>query len=286
MRRMRACFGFLFGGAVVCSVVTVSSLACAQYEGSPPPGYGQPQPQPGYGQPQPQAGYGQSQQGGYQQGYGYQEPPPPPEKPEGKFEIPDFSVRLDPFNWLLEGRLGFELEVQLWKFITFETVPVFVVNNSPPTLNLTGRNDDLTQHSNGIGALSGTSLGAGFWLDGKPFQGYVIRAIFTNYGYEYRTTSDGQRIDTVEHTERQLFGFFGSYARWGFFTLGGGIGLGVELNKQQRCFANTSLASVTSANCDGELDIAVNSPVRDVVDLNGPLHPIQLMGRFSLGAVF
>jgi hypothetical protein len=285
-------------GALACSLTLIALPAHAQ-GGSPPPAYGQPgygQPAPGYAQPgygQPPPGYyGQPPPGGgYQnQGYGYQEPPPPPEKPEDKFEIPDFSVRIDPLNWLLEGRLGFELEVELWKFITFETIPVFVVNDSPLTLNLRGSIDDnLTQHSNGLGALSGASLGLGFWLQGKPFEGNVLRAVFTNYGYEYRTSVGGRDFDSVEHTERQFYGFFGSYSRWGFFTLGAGIGLGVELNKQQRCFTGTTLASAKTDGCDGELHIAVSQNSNgtfNVFNLNGPLFPVLLMGRLSLGVVF
>jgi hypothetical protein len=193
---------------------------------------------------------------------------------------------MDPLNWLLQGRLGFELEVQLWKFITFETIPSFVVNDSPVMFNLRGRDDNLTQHSNGLGALSGASLGLGFWLEGEPFEGNVLRAVFTNYGYEYRTTSDGVEIDSVEHTDRHFYGFFGSYRRWGFFTLGGGIGLGVELNKQERCFTSTAVSSARTSDCDGELQIALDNPIRDVIDLNGPLHPIQLIASLSLGAVF
>ena len=33
-------------------------------------------------------------------------------------------VRIDPFNWLLEGRLGLELEIGILKFMSFEMVPV------------------------------------------------------------------------------------------------------------------------------------------------------------------
>ncbi|HMJ15126.1 MAG TPA: hypothetical protein VK524_27115 [Polyangiaceae bacterium] len=265
---MRALLRF-FASVFLASIFALSARPAAAQYGSPPP--------PGYGQP----GY----QGGYQGGY-YQEPPPPPQKPDEGFEIPDFSVRIDPLNWLLEGRLGFELEVQLWEFITFETIPVFVVDESPLTLRLGGREDNLTQHSNGLGALSGATLGVGFWLDGEPFEGYVLRAVFTNYGYEYRTEDDGQRIDSVEHTERHLYGFFGSYRRWGFFTIGGGIGIGVELNKQERCLATGTPIRASSSGCEGEMQIALNNQGSEGVDLNGPLHPVQINFRFSLGAAF
>ncbi len=273
----------------------LSSVAGAQYGSPPPPGYGQPPPrqgqpppgqgygQQGYGQPPPgQQGYGQ--QGGYYGG----PPPPPPRKPDEGYEIPDFSVRIDPFNWLLKGRLGLELEVEVWEFISFELVPIFVVNEEPPLLNLRGFPSDLTQHSNGLGAMSGASFGAGFWLEGKPFEGHVLRVILTNYGYEYRTDDNTGRIDTVQHTERRLFGMFGSHSRWGPFTIAGGIGLGVELNKQERCFPQgaTAVASATTEGCDGQHLIAIERDLDPVGELNGPLHPVYLTLRFSLGFVF
>ncbi|MEZ4225863.1 MAG: hypothetical protein R3B13_33255 [Polyangiaceae bacterium] len=286
MFRLRRVLGLGWAAAALLA----TSLASAQYGSPPPPGYGQPPPnqggyyqqQPGYGQPPPNQGYGQ--QGGYYGG----PPPPPPRKPDEGFEIPDFSVRIDPFNWLLQGRLGFELEVELYEFISFELVPVFVVNEEPPLLNLRGFPSDLTQHSNGIGAMSGASFGAGFWLEGKPFEGNVLRVILTNYGYEYKTEDAQGPIDAVKQTERRLFGYFGSHHRWGFFTIAAGIGLGVELNKQERCFPSgaTSVASATGDGCDGELQIAVTRNLDTRGDLNGGFHPVYLMGRFSLGFVF
>ncbi len=293
----------LTGATSALAFLFASSTASAQYGGQPPPpGYGQ--PQPGYGQPQqgygqaPPPGYGQAPPPGYGQapppGYGYpnEPPPPPPQKPDKGFERPDISIRVDPLNWLLEGRLGFELETGVWKFISFELVPQFVVNDKPPYFNnVTGRSGiDFTQHSNGIGALSGASIGAGFWLDGKPFEGTVLRVILTNYGYTYRSTDgNGATIDEASHTDRQLYGFIGSHARWGFFTIAGGIGLGVELNKQQRCFPDATLGSATGSGCpDNSLLIATDkaNPNNGPVDVNGSLYPVYLMGRLSLGVVF
>ena len=46
---------------------------------------------------------------------------------------------MDPFNWLLQGRLGIELEVGLLDLISFELVPVFVVNDKPPVINVRAR---------------------------------------------------------------------------------------------------------------------------------------------------
>ena len=74
---------------------------------------------------------------------------------------PEMSVRLDPFNWVLEGRLGLELEVALSSDFSLELVPVFVTSESPPTLNLSGREDNLLQSSNGVGPLSGDFAGGG-----------------------------------------------------------------------------------------------------------------------------
>jgi hypothetical protein len=45
----------------------------------------------------------------------------PPEEAANAGEgtkFPDFSVRVDPLNWLLLGRLGFELEVELLELLT------------------------------------------------------------------------------------------------------------------------------------------------------------------------
>ncbi len=212
------------------------------------------------------------------------------------FEMPPFSIRLDPFSWLIEGRLGIEFEVGLWKFLSVEFVPVLVANSEPPTFNLSGREDSVSQESNGLGPFSGTSLGLGFWLDGEPFRGYVLRAIFTNYGYTYEASDSAGTFDRVKHTERQLVAFFGSYARWGFFTLGGGIGLGYELNQQERCFpedipSRTEFVDgvervvAVARGCD-ELQIALDRNAVDLGDLYSFIHPVVLMGRFSLGVAF
>jgi hypothetical protein len=95
-------------------------------------------------------------------------------------------------------------------------------------------------------------------------------------------------VDTVQHTERRFYGMFGSHSRWGPFTIAGGIGLGVELNKQERCFPDgaTGVASATDQGCDGALEIALERNLTTRGDLNGGLHPIYIEGRFSLGFVF
>lgn len=214
-------------------------------------------------------------------GGAYQEPPPPQANPEEGFEVPGFSVRVDPFNWLLEGRLGFELEVEVYDFITAELVPIFVVSEQPPALNLRGVPDTLYQSSNGFAAMSGASLGLGFWLGGDPFRGYVLRAVFTNYAYSYESRDDAGEIDAADHTERQLYGMLGSHARWGAFTIAGGIGLGVELNKESRCPDD-----FLESQCDDSELLISTDRAGGAVDLNGPLHPAVLHARFSLGVAF
>jgi hypothetical protein len=184
-------------------------------------------------------------------------------------------VRLDPFNWLLAGRLGLELEVAAWKFISVELVPVFVTSESPPWFNFSGRDDNLTQHSEGLGPISGTSLGVGFWFSGKPLKGLLLRGIFTNYSYSYETRLNGTPLDKVSHVERHLGVTLGSYNRYGAFILGGEIGLSSDLNGEENCIAPGS-----TPGC-GELQIYGGGG--NYYDLNGPFHPIYVEGRFSLG---
>ncbi len=297
---MRVSPALAAAGASALAIVLASAHASAQgqpppgYQQQPPPGYQQ-QPPPGY-QQQPPPGYQQQPPPGYQQQppgyYGYggpPPPPPPPQKPKSSgFTMPDISIRVDPFNWLLQGRLGFELESSVWKFISVEVVPVFVVNSTPPMFNNVSPKASLEQASNGIGALSGASLDAGFWLEGKPFKGNVLRLIITNYGYTYKTTDGAGTIDQVSHTERQLYGFFGSHMKWGFFTIAGGVGLGVELNQQKRCFpAGATSTSDATSNCSKKgLDIALDRNLTQIGDLNGGFYPVYIMGRLSLGVVF
>jgi hypothetical protein len=87
-------------------------------------------------------------------------------------------------------------------------------------------------------------------------------------------------------------GFFGSYMRWAFFTIGGGLGLGYELNHQERCrlrsvptTSGTRIAADPGADCDGELLLAADRSANRVFDVNGFLHPVYLEGRLSLGFI-
>jgi hypothetical protein len=219
-------------------------------------------------------------------GAGYGEPPPPPPRdPNEGFKVPDISVRIDPFNFLLEGRLGLELETELYKFLTVELVPVFVTTHSPPTLNYSDyQSSTITQSSNGVGAISGAALDAGFWFGRRPLEGNVLRVGFTNYSYTYDTKDGGQPIDSVSHTDREFFVMFGQHSRWGAFTIAGGIGLGYELNRQNRCFEADQL-TVTSSCPKDEMLIHLDNAGSEA-NLNGFLYPFDLLARFSLGVVF
>jgi len=212
------------------------------------------------------------------------EPPPPPLKPpDSGSKRPEFSLRVDPFNFLLEGRLGIEIELQLSKYFTAELVPVFVTTQSPPMLNYsTYEKSSLHQESNGWGPLAGAALGTGIWFGGKPFTGYVLRVGLTNYAYTYKTTAPAN--DSVSHTERELYVMFGSHSRWGAFTLAYGFGLGYELNQENRCF--NDFGAETSDCPKDQLLIKLNSTGSSVGDLHGYLYPFDLLARFSLGVVF
>jgi len=196
--------------------------------------------------------------------------------------MPEFSIRIDPFNWLLEGRLGLELETQVYKFVSVELVPVFVTSHSPPTLNYGSYSSVLQQSSNGIGAISGAAIDAAFWFDGKPFRGYALRTGFTNYAYTYDSSDSGVPIDSVSHTEREFFVMLADSSRWGAFTIGGGIGLGYELNRQNRCF---DLNDRPTASCPKDQMLIKLDNQGNTGDLHGFLYPFDLMVRFSLGVV-
>ncbi len=193
-------------------------------------------------------------------------------------------MRVDPLNWILQGQLGFELEVGLLKWLSVETVPMFVVDSTPPWLNFGGGDSRVYQNSNGWGALAGASLGVNFWPQ-KVFRGYVIRTGITNYSLEYETKTDqGVRLDSAAHVQRQFYVMLGSVSRWGPFTIGGGIGLGYELNKETRCYpSGARLGQTVPGNCD-EIQIAM--PVDNrlaVIPVTPFTYPWEILGRISLG---
>ena len=105
--------------------------------------------------------------------------------------------------------------------------------------------------------------------------------MFTNYAYRYDTRDELGEIDSLKHTERLLYGMLGSHMRWGAFTIAGGIGLGVELNEQNRC-----PDTVDDSQCDESTLLIAVDRTGNGADLNGPLHPAIITGRISLGVVF
>jgi len=253
------------------------SPAPAPAPGTAPPATPPPPPQQPYAaNPQAQPGYGAT----------YGEPPPPPAPPQKEESpIPPFSIRVDPFNWILEGQLGFELEVGVAKWLSIETVPMFVVDESPPWLNLGGGDSRVYQHSGGLGPLAGATLGVNFWPS-KLFKGYVIRTGLSNYSLEYETrASDGQRVDFLSHTKRQFYLMLGSIERWGAFTIAGGIGFGYDLNKESRCVASTYPFATAPGDCD-EIQIKVPEPGSNVVGVASVTpfaYPWEILARISLG---
>jgi hypothetical protein len=209
-------------------------------------------------------------------------------------DVHEFSIRLDPLNWLLLGRLSLQLEASVWKFISVQITPTFVTASSPIALNYAGFDDRLTQHSRGLGPLSGAAVGVAAWLSGEPFYGYVIRLEFADNGYEYRAADSKGVYDKVQFTERRLNLFFGSHSRFGHFTFAGGFGLGYELHQVERCGlalvgsssdADSHVVGRTS-DCHGKQQIALSRNLDDWADLNGPLHPIYFQARFEIGVVF
>lgn len=206
-------------------------------------------------------------------------------KPKFKRE---YSIRIDPLNWLLLGRLAVELEVSLFEYLTVQLTPIFVTAESPIAVNYAGLDDPLKQHSNGLGPISGVSVGVGAWFWARPFHGYVLRLEFSNYGYNYRTTDAMGTIDRVDFTERRLSLFIGSHSRFGPFTFAGGFGLGYELNQQERCGLSVSGSGVSAreTDCNGHQWIALDRSSQERADLNGPLHPVYFQARFTLGVVF
>ncbi len=195
------------------------------------------------------------------------------------------------------GLLGFELEVETpLEFMSVELVPVFVANEQPPLLSLSGRDDVLSRQSDGIGALAGASIGLGFWLNGEAFKGTVFRAVLTNYSYGYKSTDDEGVFDQVSHVERTFYGMIGSFSRYGAFTIAGGFGLGVDLNKEKRCFKDDDEDGFfePTRDCrDQELLVALNRfdgvdgrgmPSR--YDVIGGLGGVQILARISLGVSF
>jgi hypothetical protein len=159
-----------------------------------------------------------------------------------------------------------------------------VTTHSPPTLNYASYdNSIITQSSNGIGPISGAAIDAGFWFNRRPLEGNVLRLGLSNYSYTYDTKDNGAPVDSVSHADREIFAMFGQHNRWGAFTLAAGIGLGYELNKQNRCFDDLE-RPISSCPKDETLIHLDNQGT--IANLNGFLYPFDLLARFSLGVVF
>jgi hypothetical protein len=125
--------------------------------------------------------------------------------------------------------------------------------------------------------MSGASFGVGFWLGGKPLRGYVLKAVYTNYSYIYKSTLDGMPLDEVSFVERRLMGQIGSYGRYGAFIIGGMFGLGAELNDKTRCI------DTPPEDCEElEIDVGAAEPYL----LTSSIHPIVLDFTLELGVAF
>ncbi len=223
--------------------------------------------------------------------------------------MPNFSVRLDPLNWLLYGQLYLELEFDTFDWLTVETVPMFVVSEQPVVFNQV---DELEQ-SSGMGPIAGASIGLGFWLDGDSFRGTVIRTGLTFYDIDYQTRalSDfagdnagafdpvdrGEVMDSLTHKQRRLSVILGSQRQWGIFTVAGGFGVEYELREDRRCLIredpdddNSPFAVSRTSQCDDEeLNIATSPLGRDSIsslNIFDAWHPVYLTARLSLGVVF
>ena len=259
----------------------------------PPQAYPPPQqpayPPPAQPYPPPQTQPGVSQQPTYASGA--VETPAGTGQSPSRLEIPDFSVRIDPLNWVVEGQLGFEIEVEALEWLTIETVPRFVMAHEPLTLP-----DNIRQYSNGLGPLAGASLSAGFWLEGDSFRGTVIRAGLTRYGYRYASIAkkgertEGQPLDEASLTQTRLTLMLGSGRRFGYFTLGGGFGIEYELfDRERQCLERPSgpWEMVTKVGCDSrEFLLRRRESEPDAANLRSFLFPLEFVFRFSVGVVF
>jgi hypothetical protein len=205
------------------------------------------------------------------------------------------SFRADPVYALLQGRLGIELEVAPLDWLSIEVIPQFVVATQPPMLSLAGRADNLSQHSDGLGPLSGASLGVGFWLSGKAFKKYGIRVFMTNYGMRYQSDDDLGKIDEAAYVERRLTAMFTSVSRFGAFTIATGIGLGIEMNDTTRCiiddgFGGFAAQSEPIGDCDSrDIELLLDRPSVgfDRIDVNtAEFNTIDIATRLSLGVSF
>lgn len=213
----------------------------------------------------------------------YEPPPPPLKPPEAEGGRPTLSFRVELLHLLFDSRLGLELESHVWKFISVQITPVFVTGELPPLLKgSTG--STVRQHSEGLGPMSGGALGVGFWLSGKPMKGTALQAVLTNYSYRYESRDEFGTIDELTHVDRHLYAFVDSRQVMGIFTIATGFGLGLELNKERRCFTRNLTAT---DNCPEDvLLLKLNRNATAVADLHPWTYPLILNFRLSLGVTF
>jgi len=165
---------------------------------------------------------------------------------------------------------------------------MFVVNDTPPLMDFSRYDVNIAQHSGGLGPLAGATLGVNFWLSGKPLKGSFLGVGITNYTLDYESfDTDGTQADSLSHTERQLYFFYGSFGRYGPFIIGGGIGFGYDVNNETRCLTSASFeARPAPGDCDA-IQLKVpdpGNPARVVpFDVTGFIYPWDIMTRFSLG---
>jgi hypothetical protein len=192
---------------------------------------------------------------------------------------------------LLQGRLGIELEVALASWFSVELIPQFVVVGESPLLGPSTRPDNVVQSSDGLGPLSGASIGGAFWLQGKPFKGYGLRLFLTNYGMRYEATDSLGLVDEATYLERRLTMMFTSVSRFGPFTIATGIGLGYQFPNESRCvFLLSNPIATDSEGCGKNVQLALaRNPTRaDIFDVNSTeiAGSIDIAMRLSLGVSF
>jgi hypothetical protein len=178
--------------------------------------------------------------------------------------------------------------------MSFELAPEFVINTKPVVIGSFERPDALTQHSRGLGALSGTSIGVAFWLMGTPFKRYALEIMLTNHAMKYETKDDEGLIDVVDTSERRLTLMLRSPTRFGAFVFDFGIGIGIELAKQTRCIDNTVGFPATDqafGDCS-ERDILIKledttTQMPDRANVNtAEFNSVDIATRLSLGVAF
>jgi hypothetical protein len=89
----------------------------------------------------------------------------------------------------------------------------------------------------------------------------------------------------VSHTDREFFVMLADASRWGAFTIGGGFGLGYELNRQNRCFVGSAPTAPATSDCPKDQQLIRLDNAGNVGNLNGFLYPFDLLFRISLGVV-